>query len=419
MSAEIDLPREGWDRTLLDVSSKMSEPFVQGWGILCYRLIAPLRPNQFDQCQTRTQEIGTRILIALGVLLFTAVSVLFPVPIFFTAVILAVGSKLLRAIGFSLQKQNFTHVRGKAPEKIIDSENPKIKMENWNVLGITGLCKDHGGCIDWRSRLDEIVKGIELEDADILVLQEIYDTDLAEALIQKLNQRYAHFFLHLGKATMGSVGGCMVLSKLAVHSFSNTSFENSNWQLNRTFATLEVKANSEAAEPCARVIGTHLIHGDSTEDQQKRQKQVAQIVDSLAKKTFALPTFFLADSNVERDSKEGEVLTEVMRHGYVGVEETCTNRLASQWDRKTPKVWGEIIDCVSLFKETLPDGRRLRAVEEGVVFEEVHLFKAYDETYDTRKALSDHHGIVATVKIPLHTNAQRTNAAATEILQAS
>jgi hypothetical protein len=34
---------------------------------------------------------------------------------------------------------------------------------------------------------------------DVLILQEVYDTALAEAIVERLNVDYAHFFAHLGK----------------------------------------------------------------------------------------------------------------------------------------------------------------------------------------------------------------------------
>lgn len=47
MSVDLESPVEGsgWNRTFLDISSKMSEPFCASWHLLCFRLVAPLDPQ--------------------------------------------------------------------------------------------------------------------------------------------------------------------------------------------------------------------------------------------------------------------------------------------------------------------------------------------------------------------------------------
>jgi endonuclease/exonuclease/phosphatase family metal-dependent hydrolase len=316
-----------------------------------------------------------------------------PLPCFLAIATFGVGSKIFRAIGLALQKENFTHVLGNAPEKELDG---KVKIMNWNVCGIGGgFSYDHGGVIDWRSRLDRIVEKIEQEDPDVLVLQEVYDASLGEALIERLTNRYAHFFFHLGKTIMGSVGGCMVLSKCGIHYFSNTDFSTNNWKLKRGFSILEIKASPQDNLPIARIIGTHLIHTDDEKGRSNRLKQISQIIEHIRKEKLALPTFLAGDLNIERDGEEGKVLLPYLHHGFTQPEPTCTNRLVWQWDRNAQSVWNETIDYISLFKEQAS----IPVVEKGIEFTDCHLSRAYDENYDTRIALSDHHAVVATVKL--------------------
>lgn len=392
-SKEIAFPSSGWDRTFLKASSTLAEPLCQAYGLFRYRLIAPLDPNKFNNCSTRTREVGLRTLIALGAacglyLLSTA-----PASMTCAALVLAGGSKLFRSIGFSLQKAGYTHVRGNAPEKIFTNS---LKIMSWNVCGIGGgFSYDHGGVIDWRSRLDGIVKKIEQESPDVLVLQEIYDADLGEALIRRLKDSYAHFYLHLGKSVMGSVGGCMVLTKCAVHRFSNTDFSTNNWKLKRGFAMLEIGKSPESEIPSARIIGTHLIHGTQEKDREIRVKQVAQIVDHVARQELAIPTVLAGDFNIDRDGEEAEILRPYLRHGYILPEATATNRLVEQWNPKAKGVEDETIDYISLFKER----QSFPVIETGVQFTECYLSLAFDETFDTRTALSDHHAVVATIDL--------------------
>lgn len=68
MSVDLESPVEGsgWDRTFLDISSKMSEPFCAAWHLLCFRLVAPLDPQKFENCTTVANEVAIRILIGSG-----------------------------------------------------------------------------------------------------------------------------------------------------------------------------------------------------------------------------------------------------------------------------------------------------------------------------------------------------------------
>ena len=383
----------GWDRTFLRMSSTLAEPLCGTYKLFRYRLFAPLSPNIFDNCITLTGEIGFRTLIGIGGVFGAYLFAALPIPMTCGIALLGGGSKLLRAIGFSLQKDGFTHVRGDAQERTLEES---LKIMSWNVCGIGGgFHYDHGGVIDWQSRLNGIVEKIEKENPDVLVLQEIYDTALGESLIERLKDRYAHFFFHLGKSVMGSVGGCMVLSKCGIHTFSNTEFTTNDWTLKRGFAALEVKASPKDDAPVARVIGTHLIHYDDERGRSVRVKQIAQIIDHIARQRLALPTILAGDLNIERDKEEGEILLPYLRHGYTRPESTATNRLVWQWDQSKHGTYGETIDYISLFRERLS----LPVIESGIEFTDCHLSSAYDENYDTRTALSDHNAVVATIHL--------------------
>jgi hypothetical protein len=89
--------------------------------------------------------------------------------------------------------------------------------------------------------------------------------------------------------------------------------------------------------------------------------------------------------NIERDQEGGKVLSPHVVHGYVGNELTCTNRLTRQWDSKLKTIQDETIDYISLFNGS------------QAVLESGHLVKAYDQTYNTKTALSDHHGLAVVV----------------------
>jgi endonuclease/exonuclease/phosphatase family metal-dependent hydrolase len=365
---------------------------------LGFRLVSPLDPQKFENRESLIQEIAVRALICVSALFTLLLCVVAPLPVLGSIAAVGAASKVLRVAGFALQKNGFTHVKGLLPETHLP--DGKAKVMTLNVCGVGGgMSLNHGGVIGWRGRIDRLVDLIRRENPDVLVLEEIYDHAFSEELIARLKGDFAHFFTDLGASAMGSVGGCMVLTKCAVHNFSNTTFTNSTWQLKRGFAELEIKAKPDDALPCARIIGTHLIHGDEPEDKAGRVKQLAEIVNSVAQKTLAphLPTILTGDLNIEREQAEGEQLSFYLRHGYQGNAPTCTNRLTAQWDRETKSVWAETIDYISLFKETLPDLRHLPVIDAGIHLQDCHLIDTYDETYNTKTALSDHKGVALTV----------------------
>lgn len=359
---------ENWDRTCLHLSSKCVEPICfASW---CYfRLIAPLTPGTFDNCANKITEIAFRSFLVLAAACSIA-TIIIPLAI----VCLGILSKVLRAVGFMFQSDHFTHVRGSAVEKSIDHQ---LTVMTWNVCGIPGgLHYNHGGVVGWRARLERIVETILNQDPDVLVLQEIYDTELAEALINKLKMVYAHFFIHLGANVMGSVGGLMIFSKCAVHRFKNVSFSNNSWQLNRTFASLEILASPLDHNPCAKIIGTHLID----DDYQARLEQIDQILES---QNSLLPIILMGDLNMERDDpKEGGHLALYFEPSYTENEPTRTNRMLKKWDKRFIDP-GDFIDYISSYRGS------------GAHLNHTRLVRAYGPDFDTQTALSDHHGLVA------------------------
>lgn len=371
-----------WDRTLLDLSSKLTSPFCETWRLFRYRMTAPIDPKIFENKSTRIQEISFRCLAGIGAGAFAFLTSRKPAQILGAVAGLGIGSKILRALGFAIQKNGYTHVQGSALEKPVDSQ---IKLMTWNICGLAGgFSLDHGGLVDWRFRIDSILETIREENPDVLVLQEVVDTALAETLIEKLQNEYAHFFIHLGKNVWGVGSGCMVIAKCPIHDFSYTPFSTNTWELNRGFASFELKKEKDPSSSI-RIIGTHLLFGGTQEAKNKRITQVAEIVNACAKKI--LPTVVAGDFNIERDDSDGEFLKSVFVHGYLGDKPTCTNTLAAQWN---PRLFApdENIDYISVLKG--PD-------MEKISLKSVNLNTAFESDFNTQTARSDHHALVADI----------------------
>lgn len=383
-----DLEFDDLDRKFLSFSSAMSDIFYSTYGWLGYRLVAPLDPNKFDNATTKAKEIAIRALILLGAVGGCLVSI----PLVLTGVGLGVGSILLRELGYYFQKNGFTEIRGADPKALADG---KAKVMVWNLRGYRWLPYENG-VVHWRSRIEEISDAIKAEDPNVLVLQEVYDTGLIEALVSRLQGRYAHFYTHLGKGKWGEESGCVVITKNPVSSFRYTDFSHTDSKVSRGFAFLEMKAKPEDLHPCARIIATQLSPGEKAGE--LRAKQLAEIVDTLAKEKMALPTFFVGSLNVNRDqSEDGLILAKYVNHSYRAEEPTYSPELANQWANIYKGQEGST-DFISLFKrEPIDDARTLPVSEKGIRLMNSHLVKAFNETYDTKTALSDHHAVVSTI----------------------
>jgi exonuclease III len=377
------------DRSFLNISSKMADVFSWTYGMLGYRLVGPLDPNKFDNATSKIKEIAIRAMIVLGALIsFTFAGTY----IFLTGVILSAGSKVFRAVGFHLQKNGFTHVKGSLPE--ISLKGGEAKVMTWNIRGYGGgLHYDHGGVVHWRSRIDRIVNSINSESPDVLFLQEVYDTALMEALIDKLGSQYAHFYTHLGPNTWGQESGCMVITKCAVHDFNYTPFKNNDSSVNRGFETLEIKASPTDVTPCARIIGTQLI--PDKDSGEKRMKQVAQIVGHLGKQKLSMATLCVGSLHVDRDSRSGNTLSKYLYHSYLDKEPTHSEQLVSQWAPIYRGLKEESSDFISFFKR-IAEGKQFPVVEKGIRLQDSHLVEGFDKSYNTKTALSDHHAVVTT-----------------------
>ena len=388
MSLEIpeDSFFDDFDRTFLSLSSTLAEPYCWAYGVLRYRSISPLDPNQFDNSTSRIREIGTRILIFSTATLCFVFAGMY---LLGATVVVAACSQLFRAIGVSLQKNGFTHVRGKLPEKTL--EEGQLSAMTWNIRGyFGGMHYKEAGVGPWSSRLEGIIEQINSQDPDVLVLQEVYDDSLVEALIAKLQDRYAHFYVHLGIKGTAVSSGCMVLTKCAVSGFSHTDFDHNHWNHNRGFETLEIKASPQAEGPAVRIIGAELLEGKAAAEQ--RKEDLIKIINSIAQKATSLPTFFVGNLNAGRDDpSEGGLLKNYLYHSYWGREATHTDAFAARWGGKSPGNDASV-DFISLFKsQKLLDGKRLPVIDREVRVINCHLVKGF--TKMDGKPLSDHHGI--------------------------
>ena len=312
--------------------------------------------------------------------------------IFIGAVVLGAGSRLFRALGFYFRKDGFTHIQGSLPE--ITLKNGEAKVMTWNIRGHSrGLHYAEGGVVHWQSRIKRIIENILQEEPDVIVLQEVYDVALVEEIYSRLEKFYSHFYTHFGSKNWDCDSGCMVITRCAVHNFANTDFKHYDNKA-RSFETLEIKLSPNDELPCARIIGTQLSPGKT--DSETRMEQVVQIVNTLAKENLAMPTLFVGNLNVDRNNQiEEGGLSKYLYYSCLASKSTHSHELVSQW---APVFEGREDSCdfVSFFKRMATDGRIFPVIERGIRLLDSHLIKGFDEDYNTKTALSDHHAVVTT-----------------------
>ncbi len=364
------------DRALLKASSLLAEPFCLAFDLLRFRMVQTLDPKEFDNLPSRVAEVAFRSFVGMGALLFGYLAVRFPKVVLGSTLGLALASRITRIGGFALQKGGFTPVKLAGEEKEWTGE---VKALSWNICAPGGgMTRDHGGVIPWRGRIDRIVEKIEEEDPDVLFLCEaVYDNACAEALLDRLGGRYAHAVTLAGPSPWGSVGGYMLFSKFPFKKVEHHSFSNNSVWLNRGFLAVELKgADGEAA---CRLVGTHLIHENTEQAKAKRAVQVREIRGYLETQT-RLPTLLMGDLNM-RVEEEGGLLDPFLERGYDQSNPTRTNMLVEKWT-KEPHEPDEVIDYMDRWEEG------------GGTLQDVRLVEAFDTSYNTKNALSDHHVLV-------------------------
>lgn len=383
------------DRKFLSLSSTMADCYRWTYGLLCYRLVAPLDPNKFDNATSRVKELGIRTLIVLGAMVSVVAGGTF---IALTAVVLGVGSKVFRAAGFYFQKDGFTHIRGAAPEVVL--KDGEASFMTWNIRGYgAGLHYDHGGVVSWKSRIDGIVDTIQKANPDVIVLQDVLNSGLVESLVAKLGNQYAHFYTYFGGKTWNSESGTMIITKCSVERFSNTDFRTNESDINRGFEIFEIKASSEDKSPCIRVVGTQLTSGK--EAKEKRMDQIEQIVTKVGRLKGDLPTFLAASGNLDQRGEEGEFLNKFF-YPTRDKEPTHSPDLIKQW---APIYEGEeeSSDFISFLRRNTAEGKVLPVIERNVRLLETRIIPAFEinpktQLPDTTTARSDHHAVYTRIK---------------------
>ncbi len=385
-----------WARRFFNAASTTFEPMCRV--VWCgYRIVAPF--HKFDCRANTVQEVVLRFFY-----FFEAAALAIP------AAVLALVSVPLRCIGWLLQRNGYTHVRGnlEVKEKTFAAASYRIRVMTFNIAAVpAGISYQVAGVPHWKARIGGIVKVIREADPDVLVVEEAYDTAVQEELVLQLKDRYPHFFLHLGVGAFGGLGpgGVFMATKGAVGHFSDHPFHNNPMTQCKSFGVLELLDKPEGRS-FARFIGTHPSWRE--EEATQREEQWLQIRDYIGERNLQilLPTIIVADTNTERDREEGRELQTWMQPYYVLPAPTCWHKFPLEWKQD------------DRFKDFGPNRPRqvdnimyVRDRDSRVKLVACNRIESYRDDcstlpddsrqpFDNKTAISDHHAVLAEIIFP-------------------
>lgn len=332
------------DRDCLWLSGKTASLYNWTYGLWGQKLIAPLEPGKFDNQASRIKELGVRLSIVVGSLIAVVYAGLYLAA---TGIALYGASRALKAAGLYLQKDHFTHVKGKAPETL--PADGRMKILSWNIQGKEGLPYPLG-LSHWNSRLDAMMETIVQSDAHIVVLRNVEDLVLREKVIARLKNQYAHFYLHMEES------GYMILTKCPVECFKYAPCDSSQHGI----ALLEA--------PGLRIMGAQI--DPISESLQKEERTT--LLKTLAAQKTVMPTLFVGDLGV--DFAQNTMLSPYLQPCYLKKDPTYTNEPAQGWVR-SPKE-ERISDTIALFQSKHFENGELPVIVRNVQLRASSLLKS-------------------------------------------
>ena len=312
------------------------------------------------------------------------------------AIVTTLPGIAMRELGARLQKNPFVYFHAEGPDKTLP-EDRTFSLLSWNICGITsGHAITDAGVLPWTYRIDEIINKIIEKDADVNSLNEVYDIQIANYMIERLKQKgYHHFYFNMGPGGIRVPSGIFIASKYKINHPEFTQFPQDSL-VGRT------KHNSKGVfafdleskgENFARIFSTHLQHSvvsefPTEEEVDSRKKQMEILIDKMDK---------VRDRCL--------VVTGDLNLG----DEECN---ASSWRSRFQKVdsfgpsdktWGGDEFCAKLM-EIRPScplnlDHTMIAVGTGRLISTTLLKTGFDGKVMKKEALSDHAGLYSRIAV--------------------
>ena len=260
-----------------------------------------------------------------------------------------------------------------------------------------------GGVSPWPSRIDTLAKKIISTNADIICLQEIWDKEVARALIDLLKDKYFYFIYDAGNQygtlspeEIGFNSGLFVASRIPLENITFTPFAHIK-PIKAGVKRGAIRAQFTAGNAKWTLVTTHLQNGTDDEAAQIRKGQFDQCVSLLGQdKGFILGDFNI---NAFSDEFESSALSRDFSIPYLDHKSSVTKETATATDyfndlaHTSPDERPEIIPTYELLDYCVvrKDATSMKLLSQV----KVPLFSIEDPT----GALSDHHGILTVWKV--------------------
>lgn len=204
----------------------------------------------------------------------------------------------------------FVYMEGEAEE--IDLDNRRsISLVTWNVLGLPDFAV---ATRPWNERIDGIVEMLIETDADLIVLQEVFEPEFAKSLCNKLKGHYAHAYIQLNTNLCKLSSGLAIFSKAPMSELNFTPHPNllcaEKWL---TLGMANFSLLDSKNRPRAHIIASHFQgssrfswrkgftnEGNLRTYSQVRQEQSAAALKASSDLPSHIPCYLCGDLNVDR-----------------------------------------------------------------------------------------------------------------------
>ncbi|NGX45871.1 MAG: hypothetical protein K940chlam2_01051 [Chlamydiae bacterium] len=258
------------------------------------RTFLPLKPGQYGQSESKVYEIFTRVIAII------AAALMLPL----TLIGLAVGTSL-HFIGYKcLAKTDYLYHKSLCPEAPNEKKLKVLSLNSCFMPG--GLSLLFGGVTPSAARIDALAKKIFQSDPDVVCLEEMHSVEADFALMQKLEDRYTHFYFNIGHQVIYFDSGLFIASKRKIENPEFTPFSrvvDVHNLANKGIFQFEVSG--------AHIFHTHLFPSSDTEARPNGQEiairgqELQIIVDKIQQlPDQTAPILVVGDFNIAKEREE-------------------------------------------------------------------------------------------------------------------
>ncbi len=293
-------------------------------------------------------------------------------------------------------------------EKGLAKETPFFKHHfsilSWNICFIPGCSISSGGVLPVSYRIDKIIEKLREQDADIVLLFELFDATQAFYIKEKLSDQYTHFYLNIGPQILGLSSGIFIATKLHVSTPKFTSFPTKGIgaakYIRKGFFSFDIK---NAQKEAIRIYSTHMQH--SLEPQHPKETEIAlrktqatMILNHIKNHQTMRKGFVLAgDLNADDPECCHLFSKQFFECSSIDTKTWSGDSLSNQIFYKSKKTsHGLNLDHILILK-----GGNIKEIQTSIVK------SGYREDQLTSEALSDHQGLYSKISTDSQVSLER------------